>query len=565
MTEGMKPVPCLPVWPLLFAALACARVPSSKELPVKVYVAHAIHTGDEARPRAQALAVEGKAVFAVGSEAHVRERLAGRAAEWVRVEGVITPGIEDAHCHLDSLGRRLTVADLSRARSEAEAVAAAAAAGPESRQGDWVVGRGWDQNDWGSLEGPHPFPGRALLDRALPTTPAWLVRVDGHAAWVNGEALRRAGITRDTPEPAGGRILKDERGEPTGVLVDNAMGLVSAHLPPPSEEQREARLEAAFRRVLAGGITAVHDAGMDLETFRVLQRWDAVGALPLRIYAMADGQGPDGDALLQRGPFQGGFLSMKAAKLFADGALGSRGAALLAPYSDDPAETGLLLLSPEQLQARAAAFMGAGFQVAIHAIGDRANRVALDALAGAARETGGGPGRHRLEHAQVLAPEDLPRLAKEGVIASMQPTHATSDMPWAEARLGPVRLEGAYAWRTVLQSGARLCFGSDFPVEEPEPLPGFYAARTRQDGRGLPEGGWLPGQRLTGEETLRAFTREAAFAAFAEGQRGVLREGMAADFSAFSVDPVACEPAALLTARTLLTVVAGREVYTSGP
>ena len=528
---------------------------------MKVYVAHAIHTGDEARPRVRALAVEGKTVLAVGSEAEVRAKVGDRPAAWQRVEGVILPGVEDAHCHVDSLGKRLLAADLSRARSEAEAVKAAATAGPESLQGEWLLGRGWDQNDWGEAGGPHPFPGRTLLDDALPTTPAWLVRVDGHAAWVNGEALRRAGITRHTPEPPGGRILKDAAGEPTGVLVDNAMGLVSAHVPAPTEAQREARLEAAFRRILSGGITAVHDAGMDLETFRVLQRWDAVGALPLRIYAMADGQGPDGEALRERGPFRGNFLSMRAAKLFADGALGSRGAALFTPYSDDPAESGLLLMSPEALQARAADFMRAGFQVAIHAIGDRANAVALDALVGAAKETGGGPGRHRLEHAQVLSPADLPRLAREDIIASMQPTHATGDMPWAEARLGPERMAGAYAWRSVLQSGARLAFGSDFPVEEPEPLPGFYAARTRQDARGLPAGGFYPAQVLTGEETLRAFTREAAYAAFAEGERGVLREGMAADFAAFSVDPVTCEPAALLTARTLLTVVAGREVY----
>jgi len=528
---------------------------------VKVYVAHAIHTGDEARPLARALAVEGKTVLAVGSLAEVRAKVGDRPAAWQHMDGVILPGVEDAHCHVDSLGRRLLAADLSRVRSEAEAVRAAASAGPASRQGEWLLGRGWDQNDWGEVDGLRPFPGRALLDAALPTTPAWLVRVDGHAAWVNGEALRRAGITRDTPEPPGGRILKDGQGEPTGVLVDNAMGLVSAHVPPPTEAQREARLEAAFRRILSGGITAVHDAGMDLETFRVLQRWDAVGALPLRIYAMADGQGPDGEALRERGPFRGNLLSMRAAKLFADGALGSRGAALFEPYSDDASERGLLLLSPEELQGRAAAFMAAGFQVAIHAIGDRANAVALDALVGAVKETGGGPGRHRLEHAQVLSLADLPRLAKEGIIASMQPTHATSDMPWAEARLGPGRMAGAYAWRSVLQSGARLAFGSDFPVEEPEPLPGFYAARTRQDARGLPVGGFYSAQRLTGEETLRAFTREAAYAAFAEEERGVLKEGMAADFAAFTVDPVTCEPAALLSARTLLTVVGGREVY----
>jgi predicted amidohydrolase YtcJ len=446
---------------------------------------------------------------------------------------------------------------LEETRSRADILERLAAAPASAFQGDWLVGHGWDQNDWPEKA----FPDRAELDARYASTPVALGRIDGHALWVNGEALRRARITRDTKDPEGGRILRGPGGEPTGVLVDNAMDLVHAVMPPPTDAQLEAQLGAALARCAQEGMTGVHDAGMDLRTFHLLQRWDAAGRLPLRVYAMADGQGAEHEAYLAQGPFQGDRLTMRAVKLSADGALGSRGAALHAPYSDEAGHRGLLLLTPEQYEARVRAFTARGFQVATHAIGDRANTLVLDTLLKVVGPGGVRKGRPRVEHAQVMRLADIQTLGAHGFIASVQPTHATSDMPWAEARLGPERLQGAYAWQRLKAAGATLALGSDFPVERPDMRAGLYAARTRQDAAGQPPGGWLPAQRLSGEEALEGFTRGAAFAAFAEGVRGQLKPGMDADFTALSVDPVDGPAEALLTAQVRLTVVAGAEVY----
>ena len=523
-----------------------------------LYAAQRVRTMDPALPVADALVVRGGKVVEVGS----REALAKAHpdARMVQVPGVIVPGLVDAHGHLRGLGNSLAVVDLSGAKSEAEAVALVKAAGPESRRGDWIEGRGWDQNKWPGQQ----FPGRGLLDQAFPATPVALTRVDGHAAWVNGEALRRAGVTAATVDPEGGRFLRAAGSrEPTGVLVDNAMDVLDRAMPELTEEQLESRLAAALARCAAVGLTGVHDAGMDLRTFTLLQQWDAVGRLPLRIYAMADGRGADGDAYLERGTFRGRLLSMRAVKFILDGALGSRGAALHEPYSDDPGQSGLLLWDPVELEARVHAFMERGFQVNIHAIGDRANSLVIWMLEKESQRVPGNPGRHRVEHAQVLRMEDIPRMAHAGLIASMQPTHCTSDMAWAEQRLGHERAKGAYAWRSVLDAKVPLAFGSDFPIESPEPLPGLYAARTRQDAKGLPEGGWFPEQRLSGEQALAAFTTGAAFASFAEGERGRLAPGMDADFTAVSVDPVEAPPMDVRTAKVLMTVVSGREVFSA--
>jgi predicted amidohydrolase YtcJ len=520
-----------------------------------LYAARRVRTMDPAQPLAEAVLVAGGKVREVGGrEALVR---AHPEAKVVEVAGVMVPGLADAHGHLRSLGNSLMVVDLAGAKSEADAVARAKAAPPEGRRGEWIEGRGWDQNDWPGQQ----FPGRALLDEAFPDVPVYLVRVDGHAAWVNGEALRRAKVTAKTADPEGGRLLRDARGELTGVLVDNAMDVVEAALPPFTDEQVEARLAAAVAKCASVGLTAVHDAGMDLQTFTRLQQWDAVGRLPLRVYAMADGRGADGDAFLGRGVFRGRMLEMRSVKFWMDGALGSRGAALHQPYSDDPKQSGLLLWEVGELEARVHAFMERGFQVNVHAIGDRANTLAIDLLERGAKRAGGNPGRHRVEHAQVMRLEDVPRLARAGLIASMQPTHATSDMPWAEKRVGHERARGAYAWKSLLEAGAKLAFGSDFPVELPDPLHGLYAARTRQDAQGQPEGGWWPEQRLSGEQALAGFTTGVAYAAFAEEERGRLVPGMDADFTVVSVDPVEAAPGEVRGARVLMTVVGGREVF----
>ena len=546
---------------LVVCAAGCVRqAPQARQAPdssTTIYVARRVRTLDAARPRGEALAVRAGKVLAVGTRLEVLAA-AGEGARVVELgDATVVPGLTDAHGHLAGLGRGLAGARLEGTASRDEVLARVASAPASAWQGDWLLGRGWDQNDWPEKA----FPGRSELDAARPTTPVALERIDGHALWVNAEALRRAGIVRGTPDPAGGRILRGPDGEPTGILVDNAMDLVFAVLPPATDAQLEAQLAAALARCAEVGLTGVHDAGMDLRTFRLMRRWDEEGRLPLRLYVMADGQGADRETYLREGPFQGRLLTLRAVKLSLDGALGSRGAALHAPYSDEPGHRGLLLLTPEEYEARVRAFMARGFQVATHAIGDRANTLVLDTLLRAAEATGTHGGRHRVEHAQVLGREDLLRLGQSGFVASMQPTHATSDMPWAERRVGAERIRGAYAWRAVKEAGAPLAFGSDFPVERPDVLLGLYAARTRQDVEGQPAGGWYPAQRLSGEEALEGFTVGAAWAAFAEKERGRLMPGMDADFVALSVDPVEDPAAALPGAQVRLTVVAGREVY----
>ena len=546
---------------LLVCAAGCAgRGPEARQAPsssTTVYVSRRVRTLDAERPIAEALAVRAGKVLAVGTRAEVLAAAGGDARVVELGEATVVPGLADAHGHLSGLGSSLSGVKLEGTASRDEVIARVVAAPATARQGDWIIGQGWDQNDWPEKD----FPGRAELDAKLPKTPVALGRVDGHALWVNGEALRRAGITRDTNDPAGGRILRGPDGEPTGILVDNAMGLVDAVLPSPTDAQVEARMAAALAHCAQVGLTEVHDAGMDLRTFRLLQRWDKEGKLPLRVYVMADGQGNDRETYLREGPFQGRMLTLRAVKLSMDGALGSRGAALHAPYSDEPGHTGLLLLSPEEYEARVRAFMARGFQVATHAIGDRANTLVVDTLLRSAEATGTRNGRHRVEHAQVMRLEDISKLGASGFIASMQPTHATSDMPWAEKRVGPERIRGAYAWQRLKEAGAPLALGSDFPVERADVLLGLYAARTRQDAEGQPENGWYPRQRLSGEEALEGFTVGAAYAAFADTVRGRLKPGMDADFVAFSVDPVDAPPAELLTAQVKLTVVAGAEVH----
>ncbi len=527
-----------------------------------VYVAKRIRTLDPNRPLVEALGVRSEKIAVIGTREEVLSQLSG--ADVIELSSaVIVPGIQDAHAHLANLGTNLTVLNLAGTSSKEQILELAKNAPASSYQGDWLIGRGWDQTSW--AHGRGEFPGREELDRLFPNTPVFLTRIDGHAVWVNGEALRRAGISAGAPDPKGGRILRSANGEPTGVLVDNAVQLVDSKLPPLQPEQLRARLRAALAKCAEVGLTGMHDAGTNLATLSILKEWDDQGALPLRIYAMANGQGGEYPAYLQQRPFEGKRLTMRAVKFWLDGALGSRGAALDAPYSDEPSQQGLLLLEPDELEQRAERFMQRGFQVGVHAIGDRANRLALLAISKAATATKTTAGRHRIEHAQVIRLEDIPRFSQLSIIASMQPTHATSDMRWAEARVGSARIRGAYAWKTILNTGAPLAFGSDFPVEDPNPLLGIYAARTRQDLQGQPTGGWRPEERLDGEQALRAFTVGAAYASFAEDRRGTLAVGRDADFSAFSVDPVESPAEELPRAKLLLTVVGGTVVYRARP
>jgi predicted amidohydrolase YtcJ len=398
-----------------------------------------------------------------------------------------------------------------------------------------------------------------VLDAVAPNTPVYLRRVDGHAAWLNSEGLLRAKITRSTPDPPGGRIVRDASGEPTGIVVDLAADLVERAVPRPSPAEIEQAILRAQDLLVSQGLTSVHEMGIDLATADVYRKLAAAGQLKIRVYAHWHGVPTVLEEAFRRGPLNArpdDLFSLRAIKLYADGALGSRGAHLKAPYSDEPKHSGLVVTSSRDIETLARRALAAGFQVSTHAIGDAAIHDVLEAY-GRAGVTPAA--RFRIEHAQIVDPADIPRFAQLGVIASMQPTHATSDMPWAEARVGRSRLVGAYAWRSFLDAHVPLAFGSDFPVEESDPRLGLFAAITRTDTTGKPPGGWLPGQRLTIDETLQAFTRGAAYAAFEESSRGELRSGQVADFTVF--DGPLDTPEHILQRKVLLTVVGGRVVY----
>lgn len=500
---------------------------------------------------------DGK-VEAVGT----REMLKARAEGADVVDGggaVMLPGLIDAHGHVMGLGQMALEVDLTGTRSLDEAldkVKAYAEANPDAK---WIRGRGWNQEMWGLGR----FPTAEELDRAVADRPVWLSRVDGHAGWANSKAIVLARVTAKTKAPAGGEIIRDDSGKPTGVFVDAAESLIARHVPAPTEAEQEAALEAALKSMASVGLTGVHDAGIDQKTWALYRRFGEEGRLTTRIYAMIGGVDKDFNALSKAGPqdkLYDGRLSLRAVKLYSDGALGSRGAALLEPYADAPESKGLAFHSDPAIANMISKAIAKGYQVNVHAIGDAANRQVLNAFGRILPYTGQGL-RHRIEHAQVLKPEDIKKLTELGLIASMQPTHATSDWQMAEKRLGEERLGGAYAWKTVLKSGGKLAFGSDFPVESPNPFYGLHAAVTRQTQDGEPEGGWLPEQKVSLIEAFYAFTLGAAYAGHQEGQVGSLSSGKWADFILVDKDIFSAPPEDIWKTRVLETWVAGERVY----
>jgi predicted amidohydrolase YtcJ len=551
---------------VLFLAMAVlTRLASPAPSPALLLENATVYVSAEAKSRkVSILTKDGKIAF-VGRAARARE-LAG-AARRIDLSGAfVFPGWADAHGHLLGLGKSLEIANLRGAAHASEAARRMAELAPRLPAGSWIEGRGWDQNLWPGKS----FPDARDLDSVLPEVPAAARRVDGHALWVNSRALAAAGIGKETPDPEGGRILRRADGTPSGVLVDNAMDLLERVIPPDSPADVARRLSAAGRACVRVGLTQVQDAsGYAVDQIAALERLAEDGALPLRVYATVSPEPDSLAAFFAKGVRVGGgsrLLTVRAIKAYADGALGSRGAALLADYSDEPGKRGLLVTPPERLEAIARQARASGWQLWIHAIGDRGNRLSLDVFrrAASAPAPPGSVSRPRIEHAQVVAPEDVPRFGREGVIASMQPVHATSDMPWAEARVGPARIAGAYAWRTLKRAGARLAGGSDFPVESENPLHGFYAAVTRQDLRGQPSGGWRPAERLTRAEALALFTSDAAWAAFEEGSRGKIAPGFAADLTVFAKDPMTAPEPEIPTIPVVLTVVDGRVAWSSG-
>ncbi|MBB5716003.1 amidohydrolase [Sphingomonas aerophila] len=471
---------------------------------------------------------------------------------------VLMPGMIDAHGHVTELGFRSIELDLSDTRTLAEAqakITAYARANPDKR---WIIGGGWNQEFWGLGR----FPTAAELDAAIVDRPVWLARADGHAAWGNTAALREAGITSRTASPAGGRIEKGPGGQPAGVFVDAARDLVQRVIPAPLAKDRDAAILKAQDTLLSYGVTATSDMGTSLDEWLSYRRLGDLRLLRVRILSYAMGV----DTAVQiggSGPtpwLYNDRLRMGGVKLYADGALGSRGAWLKRPYADAPGQTGAGFMTDDVIRNLMVRASMDGYQVAVHAIGDRANAQVLDAI-DEIGDTFKGDRRWRIEHAQIIDPVDLPRFGQHGVIASMQPTHETSDRVMAEARLGPDRLAGAYAWNAMLRNGSKLAFGSDYPVEKPDPWAGWAAAFTRQDENGQPFGGWRPEERVTREQAWWAFTGGAAYAGFAEDKFGRLAPGQHADFIIVDRDPLLASPTDLRATKVQETWIDGRKVY----
>jgi predicted amidohydrolase YtcJ len=472
----------------------------------------------------------------------------------------VLPGLVDAHGHLMYLARGRLTLNATGVTSEEAIARMVAAAAARAAAGDWLGGRGWDQNLWPG----RAFPSRASLDRAAPRNPVVLVRIDGHASWCNSAALQAAGITRETRDPTGGIVVKDAGGEPTGLLVDTAQRLVQRAEPRPSEERFDEAVREAIAECLAAGLTGVHEMGATLFALASYRRLIERGRFPFRNYAAVAGRSEETwSHYRERGPevIGDGQVVIRAFKLLSDGALGSRGAALHSPYCDDPDNRGLLLIPPDELSRLTREAVERGFQVCVHAIGDRANTLTLDTFEQTLRARPEARAlRLRVEHAQILSPSDIPRFRALGVLPSMQATHCTSDMAWVEERLGPERLPGAYAWRSLLDTGVIIAGGSDFPVENPNPFHGIYAAVTRRPLSGEPRDR-EPGQRMTREEAVRSFTTWNAYASRQEDDLGALAPGRRADLIVCSEDVFACPEAHIKDIVPLLTMVGGEIVH----
>jgi predicted amidohydrolase YtcJ len=499
-----------------------------------------IYTVNPKQPVASAIAVRQGRILAVGNDV---SRYVGASTSVIDAKGAaIVPGLIDSHGHVRGLGDMLGSIDLRGVASESAAVEKVRKAAKRAKPGEWIRGSAWDQNLWAGQK----FPDAAGISKAAPDNPVSLERVDGHALWVNRKAMEIADVNAGTPGPPGGRLLRDAKGAPTGVLIDRAMELVSRKIPGASQEQVEQSLLRATQQLARDGITTVHDAGVqyaDVEGYRSLIR---KGLLPVRVYAMILYP-----LALPEKPEVGDYLTVRSIKLISDGALGSRGAAMIEPYTDDPENRGLLILDRATIRAAAEKALAKGFQVNTHAIGDRANRTVLEAYGDVLK--GRNDKRFRIEHAQIVAPEDFAKFAQYSIIASMQATHATSDMLWAQDRVGPERIKGGYAWQTFLHLGVHVANGSDFPVEDPNPLLGFYAAVTRA--------GWFPEQRMSREEALRSWTIEGAYAAFEEDRKGSLEPGKMADFVMLSGDIMTMPEEEIPRTRVTMTVVGGKIVY----
>jgi predicted amidohydrolase YtcJ len=526
------------------------------------YLHGRIYTNDPKEPWATALAIRDGKILCVGTLEHILLDCggAGPDAETIQLKGrFLMPGFNDAHSHLGSAGHDKLSLALNGAASIAELQQRVKDAVAQHKPGEWIVGSGWDQTLWTDKQ----FPTRQQLDEAAPENPVFLVHISGHVAIANTQALKRSEITRETKNPQGGEIERDADGDATGLLKEgSAIEYVAQKIPELTAEQRRHGIDLVLEELARNGVTSAQD-NSDWDDYLVYRQLKEEKKLTLRITEWLPFMAPLNE--LQNLRAEGGttdpWLKTGALKMVTDGALGSRTAALLAPYSDAADVTGIMTIDPEKLKSMSIERDRLGFQLAFHAIGDKANRVALDAFESVVRVNGARDRRDRIEHAQVIAPDDLPRFAKLNVIASMQPSHQTNDMRWAEQRLGPERIKGAYAWNTLLKSGAKLAFGTDYPVEPINPFRGLYACVTRELPEGGPAGGWQPQEKISIEDCIRAYTTGSAFAEFEDGKKGELKVGEYADFLILSQDLTKTAPKDLLKTEVLQTVVGGRTVY----
>ncbi|MEW6061859.1 MAG: amidohydrolase, partial [Bacteroidota bacterium] len=570
-------------------SLTFMSVASKKQNADLLILNATVYTVDDRNSIAEAIAIRGSRIVAVGSSKDIQNQFASQNIIDAKGKTVI-PGFIDSHAHLLGLGTALTELNLVGTTSAEEIVHLVAERVKQAKPGEWIRGRGWDQNDWGSGIGEKPFPTAAMLDKVSPNNPVILSRIDGHAIWVNTRAMNIASMQTDlNANVEGGKILRDTFGKPTGIFIDNAETVIRNVVPEYTLDEKVHMYHRAFDECLKYGITSVHDMGIDKVDFDIYKKLTEQRQLPVRVYAFALGDGELWQELLKSGPYVDAVhyqFALRGIKLYVDGALGSRGAALMEPYSDEPEHRGLITSAPEKIRLLTEQALEKELQVATHAIGDRANRIVLDEYEQASEKfpLKAASARLRIEHAQVISREDIPRFKKLHVIPSMQPTHCTSDMYWAQARLGPERILGAYAWRSLLDDGNIIASGSDFPVEHPNPLYGFYAAITRQDKNGIPrtaddvrqsfqlsadgisdpkkfENGWYADQKMTREEALRSFTIWGAFAEFAASQKGSIEEGKLADVVILSNDIMKCPPKDILTTTVEATIVGGTIRY----